>query len=78
MAGTNRIDRVVDVCGLLCPRPMFVARKALKEMGEGELLEVVCNDNSTRETIPRLCREVGGTLIETRREQGLLHFIIKK
>lgn len=77
MERRKRVDRILNVSGLLCPRPAIIANNTLKEMREGQLLEVVSNDNNTKKTIPELCREAGYTLVETREGHGMFRFIIQ-
>ena len=78
MNETYKIDRIVNLAGLLCPNPGMITAKKLEDMKSGEVLEVVCSDKSVKSTIPDLCRERNYELIETREERGLLHFIIRK
>ena len=78
MAGVKKIDRVLNLSGLLCPNPNLIAAKKLEDMNPGEILEVVCSDKSVKVTIPALCREGKYDLVETREKKGLIHFIIRK
>lgn len=74
----EKIDRVLNVDGLLCPHPSLLTAKKLEEMKPGEILEVVCSDKCVKVSIPALCRQGNHELVETREEKGLIHFIIRK
>ena len=78
MAKGKKIDRVLNLSGLLCPNPSLITVKKLEDMKPGEILEVICNDKSVKESIPVLCREGGYELVETLEDKGLIHFIIRK
>ena len=46
MEGKQTPNRRLDLLGFFCPVPVHETRKILKEMKEGELLEVVGDDLS--------------------------------
>ena len=73
-----KIDRFLNLSGLLCPNPSLITAKKLEDMKSGEILEVVCSDKSVKVSIPDLCRKGDYELVETRDEKGLIHFIIRK
>ena len=78
MAEGNKIDRYLNLSGLLCPNPSLITAKKLEDMKSGETLEVVCSDKSVKLSIPDLCRKAKYKLVETREERGLIHFVIRK
>jgi tRNA 2-thiouridine synthesizing protein A len=57
------IDRQIDVCGLKCPMPILRTKKALAEMGSGEVLEVLVTDPAAREDFAAFARQTGHTLL---------------
>lgn len=74
----NKVDIVLNLTGLRCPNPTMITEKKLEGMQAGEILEVICNDKTARQTIPALCRKASYEIIETREEKGLILYIIKK
>ena len=78
MGETNKINRVLDLTGLLCPNPSLIAQKRLADMVKGEMLEVICSDRSAKSAIQTLCRKRKYELAETREEKGLISFMIRK
>ena len=78
MAESMKIDRLLNLSGLLCPNPSLITSKKLEDMKSGEILEVVCSDKSVKVSIPALCQKGDYELVETREEKGLIHFIIRK
>lgn len=53
-------DKSVDVKGQVCPYSLIETRNALEQLAEGELLEILTdNEASAKETIPMLCGKKG-------------------
>jgi tRNA 2-thiouridine synthesizing protein A len=78
MGERHKIDRILNLSGLLCPNPSMITAQRLERMKRGETLEVLCSDKSVKSSIPTLCRKENYEIVETREEKGLIHFIIKK
>ena len=69
--------RRVDVLGFYCPVPVHEARKALKEMRDEEILEVVSDDPETLHDIPALVARLNITLESVTENAGEFTFRIK-
>ncbi len=78
MMKKKNIDKVLDVTGLLCPVPTVMTSKTLKEMKKGNILQIITNDMSTKQSIPSVCNDEGYTLLELEENEGLLYFAVKK
>jgi tRNA 2-thiouridine synthesizing protein A len=74
----KKVDKIVDLKGLLCPMPTVIAKKAIECLEKNEILELLANDSTTRESLPLLCKEIGCTLIEQSEDEGVLRFLIRK
>lgn len=48
----------VDTCGLSCPQPMLMVKKALEEQGSGKVL-VLANSTASYENISRIAAHLG-------------------
>ena len=76
---TIRPDIVIDVKGLQCPRPLIKTKQTLNTMQQGQILEVIANDNVTKSTIPSLLKHSGDKLLNISEDDGgVMHFLIKK
>ncbi|MEL7465018.1 MAG: sulfurtransferase TusA family protein [Pseudomonadota bacterium] len=53
----------VDARGLLCPLPVLKARKRLKALAPGEVLEMLADDPAAVVDVPHFCAEQGHELI---------------
>ncbi|MDF2765339.1 MAG: SirA family protein [Rhodospirillales bacterium] len=71
-------DIVLDAKGLICPLPVLRARKAIKSLAVGEILEIHATDPASRLDVPHFCDATGNELIETRKEGEVLIFRIRK
>ena len=78
MSTEVKVDEVLDVKGLVCPRPMVMTMTALKKMEKGGTLKVTANDSSVKHSIPAFCERSGYTLLEQSEEGGSYIFIIRK
>ncbi len=71
-------DTILDAKGLICPLPVLRARKAMKALARGEILEIHATDPASRLDVPHFCDATGNELLETRSEGGVLIFRIRK
>lgn len=71
-------DKVLDAKGLNCPLPILKAKKALKDMTEGQVLEVLSTDPGSVADFQAFCRTTGNELIEHKEEDGIYIFQIGK
>lgn len=56
-------DHILDATGLLCPEPVMMLHKVVRDMSTGEVVQVVATDPSTQRDIPRFCDFLGHTLL---------------
>lgn len=68
----------LDLTGLKCPLPVLRARKALRRLDAGALLDVICTDPMAAIDIPHMVRQNGDALIAQSAEAGVLSFRIQK
>jgi tRNA 2-thiouridine synthesizing protein A len=77
--GTTEMDvMTLDATGLLCPLPVLKARKALKPLAPGAVLEIRATDQGAVKDFAAFCRTTGNELISSREEDGVFIFAIRK
>ena len=52
-------DEVLDCVGLACPMPIFKASGKIKEMKQGQVLEVQSDDDGIEKDMPAWCKMTG-------------------
>jgi TusA-related sulfurtransferase len=59
-----QVNKEIDTRGLNCPLPILKAKKALNEMGSGELLKVLATDAGSVRDFQAFARQTGNELVE--------------
>lgn len=57
------IDKVLDTSGLMCPEPVMMLHKAIRELAVGHVIAVIATDPSTLRDIPKFCHFLGHELV---------------
>jgi tRNA 2-thiouridine synthesizing protein A len=70
--------QVLDVKGLNCPLPILRAKKALKDVPVGGLLRVLATDPGAVKDFEAFCRTTGNELVESKQEDKVFSFLIKR
>jgi tRNA 2-thiouridine synthesizing protein A len=80
MQGDNTTaDATLDATGLLCPLPVLKARRALKPLAPGAVLEILATDPGATKDFEHFCQTTGCELLETSEQpEGVLRFLLKK
>jgi tRNA 2-thiouridine synthesizing protein A len=71
-------DQTLDATGLKCPMPVLRARRTLKAMPSGALLELLADDPASAKDVPAFCEMTGDTLEQTRQDGDTFVFHIRK
>ena len=68
----------LDTKGLKCPLPVLRARKALKSVEPGGLLEVLATDPSATQDFKAFCETTGVEMLSAEETDGVLVFRLRK
>ena len=68
----------LDATGLKCPLPVLRARKAMKGVAAGDILEVKATDPGAVADFKSFCETTGDELMEWREDAGVFLFRIRK
>ena len=72
-------DATLDASGLLCPLPVLKARRALRDVPAGGILEVLATDPGAVKDFEHFCKTTGCELLASGEEPGgVLRFRLKK
>ena len=76
---TIRPDSTLDATGLLCPLPVLKARRALRAVPAGGVLEVLATDPGAVKDFEHFCRTTGCALLASDEQAGgVLRFLLRK
>ena len=64
--------------GLNCPLPILKAKKMLKSLPEGDVLNIVSTDPGSVADFAAFCRQTGNELVSSGNEGDVYNFEIKK
>lgn len=71
------VDKTLDAKGLNCPLPILRAKKALKDLGRGQTLEVLATDPGSVADFAAFCKTTGNELVESTTQGDVYRFLIK-
>jgi len=71
-------DQTLNAEGLNCPLPIIKAKKALKGMEAGQVLEVRSTDPGSVADFAAFCTQTGNELMSSNTEGNIYLFDIKK
>jgi tRNA 2-thiouridine synthesizing protein A len=71
-------DQTLDAKGLNCPLPILHAKKALKTLEIGQILEILATDPGSVKDFGAFCRTTGNELVEHSEENKIFRFLIKR
>jgi len=78
MSEKVKVDRTLDCIGLYCPEPVFRTRQEIDKMDVGQVLELIADDPAAEADIQSLTKRTGQKLIEIRKEDSRIRFLIRK
>ncbi|MCX9015261.1 MAG: sulfurtransferase TusA family protein [Candidatus Methanoperedens sp.] len=67
----------LDVRGKVCPLPLFYAKRKISEMKPGEEVEIIADDLTAKETIPKWSKFHKHEIVSMENEGETFRIIIK-
>jgi tRNA 2-thiouridine synthesizing protein A len=77
-AKVNAMTIVLDAKGLKCPLPVLRARKAMKDIPHGGLLQVLATDPGAVKDFAHFCETTGHELVESKQDGDVYCFLIRR
>ena len=71
-------DKELDARGLNCPLPILRAKKALAEVGSGQVLKILSADPGSVKDFAAFAKQTGNELLSTAEAGGEFTFFMKK
>ena len=73
-----KADQSLDCIGLYCPMPIVKTAEKIKQLKQGEVLEVVADDIGIKQDMPAWCRATGNEFLGIEEEAGEYKVYVKK
>lgn len=74
----QEVKHELDARGLLCPEPVMMLHKVMRQLQGGELLSVYATDPSTQRDVPKFCQFLGHTLEQQSLDNSEFYYLIRK
>ena len=71
-------DKELDARGLNCPLPILRAKKALAEVGSGQILKILSTDPGSVKDFAAFAKQTGNELMSSAEAGGEFTFFMKK
>ena len=71
-------DHQLDATGLFCPEPVMMLHNKIRDIADGETLQVLATDPSTRRDIPKFCTFLGHELLQEESSEGSFSYWLRK
>jgi len=68
----------LDAKGLICPLPVLKARRAMKALAAGDILEIEATDPGSVKDFAHFCETTGFRLVNASEADGVYRFAIEK
>jgi tRNA 2-thiouridine synthesizing protein A len=78
MSDPIAFDREVDARGLNCPLPILKAKKALTELGSGQVLKVLSTDPGSLRDFQAFARQTGNEMLGQSEADRVWTFFLKR
>lgn len=75
---TQLINATLDARGLSCPLPILKTKKALAQLENGEVLEIISTDPGSVKDLSSFCEQTGHELVSSEVDEGEFVFTVKK
>ncbi len=70
-------DKELDAKGLNCPLPILRTKKALADMGSGQVLKILSTDPGSVKDMAAFCKQTGNELVTQTESGGEYQFYVK-
>jgi tRNA 2-thiouridine synthesizing protein A len=75
---TITVARTLDCKGLACPLPIVKTAQAMKQLGPGDVLEVLATDPGSVKDFAAWSKTTGNALVSTSKDGDVFVFVLKK
>jgi len=73
-----KADQSLDCVGLYCPMPIVETAERIKQLRQGEVLEVLADDKGIKLDMPAWCEATGHEFLGVEEEDNEIKVYVKK
>ncbi len=73
-----KADESLDCIGFYCPMPIVITAEKIKELKQGEILEVVADDKGIKLDMPAWCKATGHEFIGIEEDGEEIRVYVRK
>ena len=73
-----KADQSLDCVGLYCPMPIVKTAEKIKQLRQGEVLEVLADDKGIKLDMPAWCQATGHEFLGAEEEGNKIKVYVKK
>ncbi len=73
-----KADQTLDCLGLYCPIPIIKTAERVKQLKQGDVLEVVADDKGIKLDMPAWCEATGHEFLGVEEQGGEIRVYVKK
>ena len=73
-----KADESLDCIGFYCPMPIVITTEKIKELKQGEILEVVADDKGIKLDMPAWCKATGHEFIGIEEDGEEIRVYVRK
>lgn len=73
-----KADHELDCIGLYCPMPIVKTAEKMKQLKQGEILEILADDKGIKNDMPAWCKVTGNECLGIEENQGQYKVYVKK
>ena len=74
----TEFDASFDASGLMCPEPIMMLHGKVRDLAEGDVLQVIATDPATERDIPKFCQFLGHSLVRSEIVDKKYYYYIEK
>lgn len=74
----EKVHATLDARGMLCPMPIVKSAKAIQQVPDGEVLEILVTDRGACVDIPAWCSSRKHTLLFQDQEENVYRFYVRR
>lgn len=78
MERPEKIDMSLDTIGQLCPMPIILTAKKIKEIESGQILEILSDDEGIKKDMPAWCKSTKNEYIGLLEDKGIYRVYVRK